>query len=415
MFPEIQLSTDRAADAAGITDTLVRSAPGDDRSPIYLSAPDVGLAEEQALVRALRSGWVAPRGPELDAFEHELAASAEREHAVALSSGTAALHLGLLALGVGPGDTVLTSTLTFAATINAIIYTGARPVLVDCDQSGCTTPAQFEAAMIDLSAKGVDVAAIVPVDLLGRMADHAAISALAARWNASVLVDAAEAFGARRDGRPAGSSGHASAISFNGNKVMTTSGGGALLTDDARIADHARYLSTQARQPCTHYEHTEVGYNYRMSNLLAALGRAQLSRLPQMIERRRRIRCRYVEFLDPVDGVDVIGSDGGECDGPDRENYWLTSIIVEPDRAGWTAEDLRRWLADDRIEARPLWKPMHAQPVFSGLTSYLDGTADRLYRNGLSLPSGSSLDDLAIDRILASIGQFLRARDDHAG
>ena len=260
---------------------------------IYLSSPDVTEAEERALVRAIRSGWVAPLGPEVDAFEAELAAYCGREHCVALSSGTAALHLGLLTLGVGPGDLVLTSTMTFAATANAITYTGAEPVFVDCDETGNMDAGLLEQAFVRYADGGHPITAVVPVDLLGKVVDHARIDEVAAAHGVPVLADAAESLGAIRDGRPAASFGRAAAVSFNGNKVMTTSGGGALLTDDADLAERVRYLATQARQPVVHYEHTDIGYNYRLSNVLAAVGRAQLARLDEMVERRRQHRLTY--------------------------------------------------------------------------------------------------------------------------
>ncbi|WP_375423617.1 DegT/DnrJ/EryC1/StrS family aminotransferase [uncultured Friedmanniella sp.] len=385
---------------------------------IHLSPPDVGPAEEAALQRAIRSGWVAPLGPEVDAFEAELAAATGRAHAVALSSGTAALHLGLLDLGVGPGDVVVTATMTFAATANAIAYTGARPVFVDCEASGGMSPELLALAVDDQRDRGAAVAAVLPVDLLGKVADYAALEKVAADRGLPVLSDAAESLGARRDGRPAGSFGVAAALSFNGNKVMTTSGGGALLTDDAAVASRTRYLATQARQPVLHYEHTEVGYNYRLSNLLAALGRAQLARLPAMIECRRRLRLAYRELFAAVPEVEVFGSPDGSAwsadeagDGTDdRDNFWLTSVLVEPDVAGWSADDLIGALGAADIEARPLWKPMHAQPVFAGAPAYLDGTADRLYRRGLSLPSGSSLTTDQQDRVFDTVRGFLRER-----
>lgn len=259
---------------------------------IYLSSPDVTQSEEDAVVRAIRSGWIAPLGPEVDAFEAELAAYCGREHAVALSSGTAALHLALLTLGVGPGDAVLTSSMTFAATANAIVYTGAEPVFVDADETGNMNPDLLAEAFDALEGEGRQVKLVLPVDLLGKVVDHDRIDAIAAEHGVPVLSDAAESLGATFDGRASASFGVAAAVSFNGNKIMTTSGGGALLTDDAEAAKHVRYLATQARQPIVHYEHTEVGYNYRMSNLLAALGRAQLARLDAMIERRRLMRLR---------------------------------------------------------------------------------------------------------------------------
>src|SRR5690625_4504894 len=331
---------------------------------VLLSPPDTGQAEEEAAQRALRGGGVAPLGPEVDEFEREIAAYTGRQHAVALSSGTAALHLGLINLGVKPGDVVVTATMTFAATANAVMYTGAEPVFVDCDATGNIDPVLLSHALQDLQSQGRHVAAIVPVDLLGKVADYAAIQAVAERDGVPVLADAAESLGARRGGRPAGSFGEAAALSFNGNKVMTTSGGGMLLTDDAEIAERTRYLATQARQPVVHYEHVEVGYNYRLSNILAAIGRAQLSRLEDMIERRRQHRLRYQEIFAGVAGVDIFGGpDGADTSTPDRDNFWLTSVVVNPTRAGWTSTELIEHLAEGGIEARPLWKPMHEQPV----------------------------------------------------
>lgn len=377
---------------------------------IFLSSPDVTQAEEDALVRAFRSNWIAPLGPEVDAFESELADYTGRAHAVALASGTAALHLGLLNLGVGSGDLVPTSSLTFAATANAITYTGAEPVFVDADESGNMNPALLEQALTTLRGEGHEIKAVVPVDLLGKTADHAAIGRIAADHGAAVLSDAAESLGATRDGKQSAAYGVAAAVSFNGNKIMTTSGGGALLTDDEEMAARTRYLATQARQPVVHYEHTDIGYNYRLSNILAALGRAQLNRLEEMIERRRALRIRYRELFAAVPGVEIFGEPSGVDGGPTRDNFWLSSILVDPDTAGFTAEDLRVHLAGQDIEARPLWKPMHLQPVFAGRRAFTDGTGERLFTTGLSLPSGSVLDDSSISRVVESITSFLESR-----
>lgn len=374
---------------------------------IYLSSPDVTQLEEDALVRAIRTGWIAPLGPEVDAFEAELAEYSGRSHAVALSSGTAALHLGLLTLGIGPGDLVITSSLTFAATANSIVYTGAEPVFVDADESGNMNPQLLAEAFETLEREGKTVKAVVPVDLLGKVVDHEQIGAIASERGVPVLADAAESLGAVRNGRPSGAFGAAAGISFNGNKIMTTSGGGALLTDDAEMASRVRYLATQARQPVVHYEHTDIGFNYRMSNLLAALGRAQLARLDAMIERRRLMRLRYRDLFDGVPGVRLFGEPSGADGGTTRDNFWLTTILVNPDEAGFTAEDLRLTLAEADIEARPLWKPMHLQPVFSGARAFVDGTSERLFATGLSLPSGSVLRPDQIDRVDRVTASFL--------
>jgi dTDP-4-amino-4,6-dideoxygalactose transaminase len=242
------------------------------------------------------------------------------------------------------------------------------------------------------------VPAVIPVDLLGKIADYDAITDLASEFGARVLADAAESVGAARHGAPAGSFGDASVLSFNGNKIMTTSGGGMLLTDDRRLADHVRKLSTQAREPVPHYEHTEIGYNYRLSNVLAALGRAQLVRLDEMIKRRRTWRERYRDLFAGQAGVRILGGDDD-----DEDNCWLTAIVVDPERSSWTAGQLADSLTADRIESRPIWKPMHAQPVFREFGGTLDGTSDRLFAQGLTLPSGSVLADDDFARIEAAI------------
>ncbi|GAB1642991.1 DegT/DnrJ/EryC1/StrS family aminotransferase [Krasilnikovia sp. MM14-A1259] len=369
---------------------------------ISLSPPDVGALEETYLVEALRSGWVAPTGPAVTAFEREIAERCGRAHAVATSSGTAALHLALMTLGVGPGDLVAVPTLTFAATANAVSYTGAEAVFVDVDpNTGNLDPELFANLCTELSRTGRRPAAVLPVDLYGRCADYDELLPLCDRYGVQVIEDAAEALGSTYRGRPAGSFGRAAVLSFNGNKIMTTSGGGMLLSDDQDLADRCRYLSTQARQPVAHYEHLDVGYNYRLSNLLAALGRAQLHRLDDMIARRRILRDGYAKLFAATDGVRLLGADD-----PDA-NCWLTSIVVDPYRTGWTAADLAAHLTAADIETRPLFKPMHLQPVFSGAHTVLSGVAQRLFEHGLSLPSGSAIRDVQVHRIFDAVAGFL--------
>jgi dTDP-4-amino-4,6-dideoxygalactose transaminase len=354
---------------------------------IYMSSPDIGELEEDFVLAAMRSGWIAPLGPDVDLFELEMADRIGRSHAVALSSGTGALHLALLAKGVGPGDVVLTSTMTFAATANAIAYTGAEPYFVDCQSdTGNIDPLLLEDALRALMRAGERVGAIVSVDLLGKAADYTSIQSLAADFGVPLISDAAESLGACHEGRPAGAWGDVAIFSFNGNKIMTTSGGGMLLTDDAEIAQKVRYLATQARQPVVHYEHTEIGYNYRLSNLLAALGRAQLLRLDQMIACRKSHRRNYEKLFADVPGVSIFGGNLDEDD-----NYWLTSILIDPEVAGFGPPDLSDFLAKSNIESRPLWKPMHMQPVFQSARSATNGTSERLFKTGLTLPSGSAL------------------------
>lgn len=369
---------------------------------IYMSSPDIGEAEKLAVRAAMDSGWIAPLGPEVDGFEQDLAARVGVAHGVALSSGTAALHLGLLSMGIGPGDVVVTSSMTFAATTNAIVYTGASPVFVDSDfETGNMDIALLAETLATLASEGTPATAIVPVDLLGKAVDYTAIEALAEQYGISVLADAAESLGATHAGRAAGSFGAASIVSFNGNKIMTTSGGGMLLTDDEALAQFARYLATQARQPVAHYEHTDIGFNYRLSNLLAALGRAQLVRLDEMIGRRRTRRVQYAELFSSVEGVTIFGGDGS------HDNCWLTSIVVDP-LARFSAAALQQFLAERNIESRPLWKPMHLQPVFASERAFTNGNAQRLFETGLTLPSGSALTDEQFARVTDGVRDFLR-------
>ncbi|MFI7603238.1 aminotransferase class I/II-fold pyridoxal phosphate-dependent enzyme [Actinoplanes sp. NPDC049681] len=368
---------------------------------ILLSAPDVGELEETYVVEALRSGWVAPAGPAVDAFEREVAERAGVAHAVAVSSGTAGLHLALLASGVGAGQNVIVPTLTFAATANAVAYTGAEPVFVDCDpRTGNIDPLLLAEALHELRAEGRIVGAVMPVDLFGTCADYDELIPLCDEYGTSLIEDAAESLGSSYRGRPAGSFGVAGVISFNGNKIMTTSGGGMLLSDSRALVERCRHLSTQARQPVPYYQHEEIGYNYRLSNLLAALGRAQLSRLDEMIGKRRAMRDAYAKVFASTDGVELLGADDGA-------NCWLTSIIVDPARAGWRASDLAAHLAAQNIETRPVFKPMHLQPVFAGARSFLSGAAERLFEQGLTLPSGSVLTEPDRQRILEATVEFL--------
>lgn len=373
---------------------------------VYLSAPDVGVREEELCVAALRSGWVAPLGPMVDAFERALADRCARRYAVALSSGTAALHLGLLELGAGPQNVVVVPTMTFAATANAVVYTGATPVFVDCEPHfGNLDPDLLDETLRSLLREGRQVAAVIAVDLLGHCADYSRIENICESAGVPLVSDAAEALGASRAGRPAGSFGTAAILSFNGNKVISTSGGGALLTDDERLAERVRYLSAQARQPVAHFEHTEIGYNYRLSNVLAALGLAQLERLEEMLARRRRLREGYSQLFADTEGVKIFQK---ECDAED--NCWLTAILVDSVAAEWKPEELSAVLTAADIESRPLWKPMHQQPVFAGARTFLRGDADRLFAAGLALPSGSALAPAQVDRVHALIQTFLSDR-----
>jgi len=368
-------------------------------SRIYLSKADITEVEEHYILDAVRSGWVAPLGPHVDAFEVEIAARAGVSHALALASGTAALHLGLLELGAGPGTAVIMPSMTFAASANPVVYTGAEPVFVDSRADGNVDPELLMEAIDTLQAEGTRVVAAMSVDLFGRCADYDEILPGLYERSIPLIEDAAEALGATYNGRPAGSFGTAAVFSFNGNKIMTTSGGGMLLSKHEDLIERARYLSTQARQPAEYYEHTEIGFNYRLSNVLAALGRAQLTRLDSMLARRRAIREMYVEGLAGVPGVRFLGRDE-EGRGDDGDNCWLTCIELDPAVTEVTPSQLIAELAGEDIESRRLWKPMHLQPVFASHRSFVNGESERLFGRGVTLPSGSALQDDEIERVI---------------
>lgn len=370
-----------------------------DQSRIYLSPPHMGDRERQLLLDAFDSNWIAPLGPHVDAFERELAAEIGCGHAAALSSGTAALHLALVMLGVGAGDTVWCSTLTFAATANVIRYVGAEPVFVDAAPSTWTLDPDLFCEELDRAAQTGELpkAAIV-VDLYGQCVDYDPISTACERHGVPLIADAAESLGASYRGKSAGTFGKMGALSFNGNKIITTSGGGMLVSDDETLIAKARFLATQARDPAPHYQHSHVGYNYRMSNLLAAVGRGQLSTLRERVESRRRINQRYRRELGSLPGVTFMPeADYG------RANCWLTCLTVDASELGVDREAIRTHLEACNIEARPVWKPMHMQPVFAACR-YLGGrVAEDLFERGLCLPSGSSLTAQDQARVIAEV------------
>lgn len=382
--------------------------------PILMSQALVGEAEERYVVDALRSGWVAPLGPHVDAFEREVADRVGVAHALALSSGTAALHLALLHLGARPGTTVVVASMTFAATANAVAYTGATPVFVDSrGDDGNVDAALLIEAVRTLQDEGEEVVAAIPVDLFGRAADYAVLESGLAELGVPLLEDAAESLGASLDGQAAGSFGQAAALSFNGNKIMTTSGGGMLLSNDQELIAHARKLSTQAREPVPWYEHTEIGYNYRLSNVLAALGRGQLERLDEMIARRREIRERYADAFANLP-VRFLGRDAVDRDDA-GDNCWLTTVVLNSDVEDappapeiTPADRIVKAMSAERIEVRHLWKPMHLQPIFADARSFTNGVSESLFRQGVTLPSGPALRDDQIDRVIAAMRSALR-------
>lgn len=370
---------------------------------ILLSQATITKAEENAVLRALRSGWVAPLGPDVDGFEQEIAERVGVNHALALSSGTAALHLALLRLGVSRGDYIPVPTMTFAATTNAIAYTGATPVFVDCLPDGNVNPELLLKTVDTLLAEGRSVPVALTVDLMGRCANYHELEAGLSERGVELLADAAESLGATLNGRAAGSFGRAAIFSFNGNKIMTTSGGGMLVSDDAELIEGARYLSTQARQSAPWYEHTEIGYNYRMSNILAALGRAQLGRLDELIERRAGIRHVYADVATEL-GFRLLGDVEGT--GVHEENAWLSTVVLDEDNPA-TPADVIQALGARNIEARYIWKPMHLQPVYSGARGFYTGQSEALFARSVTLPSGAGMSDGDTERVLNALRSLL--------
>lgn len=362
---------------------------------LLLSPPDVGTAERTALLRAFDSGWIAPVGPELDAFERELADYAGAEACVALSSATAGLHLGLIALGVAPGQDVIVPTSTFAASAFAVRHAGANPVFCDVDpNTWCLDVDLVDRLLTERERAGRPLpTAVMPVDLYGLCPDYDELLRVCGERGVAVIEDAAEGLGTTIDGRMAGTFGALGVFSFNGNKIITTSGGGAVVGSSELIA-RIRHLSTQAREPVLHYEHLEVGYNHRMSNLLAALGRAQLAGLPPKITRRREINARYRAALPEMEWLEPAASMSPNC--------WLTVGLLPP---GQTPSEVCCKLDAVDIEARPTWKPMHQQPVFAGSECVEGRVADEIFDRGICLPSGSGMTNDDVDRVIDALRQ----------
>jgi dTDP-4-amino-4,6-dideoxygalactose transaminase len=368
-------------------------------SRIYLSPPDVGSVERELLLDAFDSNWIAPLGPHVDAFEGEMAQRAGVEHGAALSSGTAALHLALDLVGVRPGDEVLVPTFTFVATANAVRYLGAVPVFVDSDCANWCLDAELVASQLrERVRNGSRPGALVAVDLYGNLPDYDTLTATCAELEIPLIEDAAEALGSTYCERPAGSFGTCAAFSFNGNKIITTSGGGMLVSHSAELVGRARYLASQARQPVVHYEHAELGYNYRLSNLLAALGRGQLRGLDQRIASRKAIFERYRDAFAPVPGIDMMPSVKNVS-----PNYWLTCVTIDPQEFGADREQVRLALEDLDIESRPTWKPLHLQPLYKDCEMIRGSVSEAVFGKGLCLPTGSQLSVLEQERIIETI------------
>jgi pyridoxal phosphate-dependent aminotransferase EpsN len=375
-------------------------------SRIYLSAPHLGSDELTLVQEAFATNWVAPLGPHVDAFEREMATRHGVAGAVALSSGTAALHLALIGQGVTRGDTVWCASLTFCGSANPIAYVGATPVFIDSErQSWNLDPALVAQGLDDAARKGRLPKAVISVDLYGQSADYEPIVTACQRHGVALIEDAAEALGATYRGKPAGVLGRCGILSFNGNKIITTSGGGMLLSDDNKLCDEARFLATQARDPAPWYQHTRIGYNYRLSNVCAGIGRGQLRVLDARINARRRVNERYRELLADLPGVSFAPEldhlPGTRC------TRWLTVIQLDPTRARATPEQLRLALDAENIESRPVWKPMHLQPVFTGCAVLGGAVAEELFARGLCLPSGSSLCDAEQARVVAVLRRHL--------
>lgn len=369
------------------------------RQRIYLSAPHMSGRELDFIQEAFDTNWIAPLGPHVDAFEREFAATVGVAHAAALTSGTAALHLALILLGVGPGDEVLVSDLTFAASVFPIRYVGARPTFIDSERTSWNMdPALLAETLATRARQGRLPKAVVVVHLYGQSADLAPIQAACDEHGIPLIEDAAEALGATYRGRAPGSFGKAGFYSFNGNKIITTSGGGMLVSDDAAFVAHARKLATQARDLAPHYQHSELGYNYRLSNILAAIGRGQLTVLEERVAARRRNCDSYRRDLGNIPGIAFM---------PEavwgRHTRWLTCLTIDPVVAGTDRERVRLALEAENIEARPVWKPMHLQPLFSGCEWVGGGVAEELFTTGLCLPSGSNLRDEDLERVVAVV------------
>lgn len=375
---------------------------------IWLSSPHLGEEETAFVEDAFRTNWIAPLGPHVDGFERELAAYAGVGHAAALSSGTAAIHLGLLLLGVQPGDTVFCSSLTFVGSCNPILYCGARPVFIDSEPGSWNmSPQALERAFEWARRENRLPRCVILVNLYGQSADMDALLPICERYGVPVLEDAAESLGATYKGRASGSFGRIGIYSFNGNKIITTSGGGMLVSDDADLVVRARKLATQAREPAPHYEHAEVGFNYRMSNVLAGIGRGQLKVLDQRVERRRQVYEIYRQALSEVGEVQWMPEPGGM-----RSTRWLTCMLMQGAGAATRRDHVLRSLERHSIEARPVWKPMHLQPLFRGAQYFPHAEGDdvsaRLFDAGLCLPSGSNMADEQLDRVIDHLRRALQ-------
>ena len=368
---------------------------------IYLSPPHMSGQEVELMKDAFDSNWIAPLGPHVDAFEQEMAGYLGISHAVALTTGTAALHLALKLVGVKDGDTVLCPSLTFSASANVILYENAIPVFLDVHRDNWT----LNPEILEIAIKKYHPKALIAVDLYGQSADYDVILALCEKHNVIVIEDAAEALGAEYKQQKCGTFGQIGILSFNGNKIITTSGGGMLVSNNEDVVKKARFLATQAREPEIHYEHKELGYNYRMSNLLAAVGRGQLQVLDERVQTKRKIFQRYFDALVEIDGIEFMPEAPNS-----RSNRWLTTLTVDSKKVGINHTQIIDALEKENIESRPVWKPMHLQPLYKDcdyITADEEDVSANLFKNGLCLPSGSNLSETDQDRIIDIIINFL--------
>lgn len=371
-----------------------------DYDRIFLSPPHMGGREEKYVAEAFASNWIAPFGKNLDIFEEQLSQRMQVKNAVAVSSGTAALHLALMALGVEKGDVVMCQSLTFAATAFCVNYVGASPVFIDSEMDTWNMdPVLLRKAMHDQVAAGKTVGAIIVVHLYGMPAKMNEIMQIAAEYGVPVIEDAAEAMGSTYHGKQCGAIGDIGILSFNGNKIITTSGGGALLSNNAVYAERARYYANQTREPKLHYEHKEVGYNYRMSNVIAGIGRGQMEVLDERIELRRSNFIYYLQRLSRLPGISFCHEMEGSI-----SNRWLSAILIDEEAAdGIRSIDIIEMLNEKNIETRPVWMPMHMQPVYANEIAYTNGVSQKLFETGICLPSGSILKLNELKRITRMI------------
>jgi dTDP-4-amino-4,6-dideoxygalactose transaminase len=370
------------------------------KDKIWLSSPHMGGAEQRYVNEAFETNWIAPLGPNVDGFELDLCQYTGAKHAAALSSGTAALHLALVMLDIKPGDEVICQSMTFSASANPIAYLGATPVFVDSEKETWNMcPLLLRETIIDRIRLGKKPGAIIPVHLYGMPAQMDKIMTIAKEFDIPVVEDAAEALGSSINSRAMGTFGDMGVLSFNGNKIITTSGGGALISDDEAYIKKSRFLATQARDTAPHYQHSEIGYNYRMSNVSAGIGRGQIEVLDERVKKRRANFEFYKRRLADVQAITLLEEPAGYL-----SNRWLSTILINADLAGGvTKEQLMDALAADNIECRPLWKPMHLQPVFEGSPYYGAGVSEMLFKNGLCLPSGSNLSMADLERVVTGI------------